>query len=161
MYSNWIAVASAEHARRGCAVPGQGFMQVCHGKCAPLRRLHAGDRVVYYSPTRCFGGKDRLQAFTALGVVAEGEPFAFDMGGGFVPYRRRVNWLPATEQAIAPLLNQLQFTAGTRNWGYQLRFGLLTISEPDMDLITAAMAAEVTSAGCRAGRASAAPRLSA
>lgn len=32
----WIAVASAEHARRGKA----GFMQVNHGKEAPLRRVH-------------------------------------------------------------------------------------------------------------------------
>lgn len=157
---SWLAVASAEHVALGRA---QGFMQVCHGKRAPLRRLQAGDRVVYYSPThsagRAFGGKDRLQAFTALGVVAEGDPFAFDMGGGFVPYRRRVNWLPAHEQAIQPLLDQLQFTAGVRNWGYQLRFGLLTLSEPDMDLITTAMASAITSANCRADRASATPRL--
>lgn len=33
---SWIAVASAEHVRSGRA---QGFMQVCHGKAAPLRRL--------------------------------------------------------------------------------------------------------------------------
>lgn len=41
---NWIAVASAEHARRGRE---GGFMQVCHGKAAPLRRMGAGDRVAY------------------------------------------------------------------------------------------------------------------
>lgn len=32
---SWIAVASAEHVRSGRS---QGFMQVCHGKAAPLRR---------------------------------------------------------------------------------------------------------------------------
>lgn len=31
-----MAVASAQHARRGCATPGAGFMQVCHGNAAPL-----------------------------------------------------------------------------------------------------------------------------
>src|SRR5437879_3630028 len=65
---NWIAVASAEHVRRG---RGEGFMQVCHGKAAPLRRVKPGSRVVYYSPTEAFGGKERLQAFTALGVVRD------------------------------------------------------------------------------------------
>jgi len=45
---NWIAVASAEHVRRG---QSEGFMQVCHGKAAPLRRVRPGNRVVYYSPT--------------------------------------------------------------------------------------------------------------
>lgn len=49
--NNWIAVASAEHARRGCAVPAQGYMQVCHGKRAPLQRVQPGDRVAYYAPT--------------------------------------------------------------------------------------------------------------
>ena len=36
---HWIAVASAEHVRLGRT---QGFMQVCHGKAAPLRRMRAG-----------------------------------------------------------------------------------------------------------------------
>ena len=58
--NNWIAVASAEHARRGCEKPGNGFMQVCHGKCAPLKRVKPGDRVAYYAPAVTMGGKDRL-----------------------------------------------------------------------------------------------------
>ena len=32
----WIAVASADHVARGVA---GGFMQVCHGKRAPLARI--------------------------------------------------------------------------------------------------------------------------
>lgn len=47
MSRNWVAVASAEHVRIGRAA---GFMQVCHGKAAPLRRIKPGDRVAYYSP---------------------------------------------------------------------------------------------------------------
>ena len=58
MRRNWIAVASAEHARRGCTQPAQGYMQVCHGKCAPLKRVAPGDRVAYYAPTITMGGKD-------------------------------------------------------------------------------------------------------
>ena len=57
---NWIAVACAQHARRGCATPGAGYMQVCHGKVAPLQRIRPGDRVAYYAPTVTMGGKDRL-----------------------------------------------------------------------------------------------------
>jgi hypothetical protein len=34
---NWIAVASAEHAHRGRDDPKGGFMQVGHGKLAPLK----------------------------------------------------------------------------------------------------------------------------
>ncbi len=134
----WVAVASAEHVRLGRS---QGFMQVCHGKAAPLRRVRPGDRVVYYSPSTAFGGKDRLQAFTALGVVRPGEPYEHDMGGGFVPFRRDVDWFDAAQAPIKPLLDRLSFSAGMRNWGYPLRFGLLAISAVDMDLIAAAMGA--------------------
>jgi hypothetical protein len=42
----WIAVASAEHVRAGVTA---GIMQVCHGKAQPLRRLHTGDRIAYYT----------------------------------------------------------------------------------------------------------------
>ena len=133
----WVAVASAEHVRRGRR---EGFMQVCHGKCAPLRRLRPGDRVAYYSPTVHFGGKDRLQAFTALGTVKAGEPYEFDMGGGFVPFRRDVAWQQdAAEAPIAPLLERLSFTAGRSSWGYAFRFGLLQVTAEDMDLIAGAM----------------------
>lgn len=114
-------------------------MQVCHGKASPLRRLRAGDRVAYYSPTLGMGGKDRLQAFTALGRVKAGEPYPCDMGAGFVPFRRDVDWLETADAAIHPLLDELELCAGQRNWGYQLRFGLFAISDHDMDLIAAAM----------------------
>lgn len=136
MSRSWIAVASAEHVRFGRA---HGFMQVCHGKAAPLRRISPGDRVVYYSPTVTFRGKDTLQAFTALGTVRERSPYQFDLGGGFCPFRRDVDWLAIKEAPIRPLLNRLEFAGGGKNWGYQLRFGLFDISAHDMDIISGAM----------------------
>ena len=136
MSANWVAVASAEHVRHGRE---HGFMQVCHGKAAPLRRIHPGDRVVYYSPCEAFRGKDKLQSLTAIGVVQAGEPSEFDMGGGFRPFRRNVAWFEATETPIQPLLDRLEFSAGVCNWGYPLRFGLFAISGLDMDVISSAM----------------------
>lgn len=134
----WIAVASAEHVRRGRA---EGFMQVCHGKAAPLRRIRPGDRVAYYSPTEVFRAKDGLQAFTAVGTVRDGVPYQVDMGGGFHPFRRDVDWLRGQEVPIKPMLDTLDFTAGVRNWGYQLRFGLFPVGERDLALIAEAMGA--------------------
>ncbi|WP_431256786.1 EVE domain-containing protein [Roseateles chitinivorans] len=133
----WIAVASAEHVRRGRA---EGFMQVCHGKVAPLRRVRPGDRVVYYSPATQMGGKDRLQCFTALGTVRDGDAYEVDMGGGFRPFRRDVDWQSSTREAsIHPLLDRLAFTAGKTNWGHAFRFGLIEIDAADMGLIAAEM----------------------
>lgn len=135
---NWLAVASAEHVRLGRKV---GFMQVCHGKAAPLGRVKPGDGVVYYSPTVSFKGADKLQAFTAIGITKASEPYQVDQTPDFHPYRRDVQWLPAEETPIRPLLNQLTFTAGKTNWGYQLRFGLFEICQADMHLIARAMGA--------------------
>ena len=68
MSAHWVAVASAEHVRRGRQA---GFVQVSHGKVAPLRRIKPGDGIVCYSPTAVFGEKDGLQSFTAIGTVRE------------------------------------------------------------------------------------------
>ncbi len=142
---NWIAVASASHARRGCAEPGGGYMQVCHGKAAPLRRVKSGDRLAYYAPTLTMGGSDKLQAFVSLGIVKPGESYAFDMGGGFVPFRKDVDYVPAREAAIAPLLDHFEFVQDRARWGYAFRFGLFTISAHDMRLIADAMGADADS----------------
>lgn len=116
-------------------------MQVCHGKADPLKRIQAGDRVVYYSPATEMGGKDKLQSFTAMGVVRAGEPYPFNMGGGFIPYRKDVDWWPAQQAAIQPLLELLEFSKGVRQWGAPFRFGLFTISAHDMQMIARAMGA--------------------
>ncbi len=135
---NWIAVVSGEHVQRGRAA---GIMQVCHGKASALRRVSAGDRVALYSPTLTFRGKDRLRAFTALGIARDGEAYQFDMGGGFRPFRRDMDWFDTRDAPIQPLLDVLDFTAGNRNWGYKLRFGLFSISGHDMQAIAEAMTA--------------------
>ena len=139
MRNNWIAVASAEHARRGCFNPAQGFMQVCHGKCAPLKRVAPGDRAAYYAPTVTMGGKDKLQRFVSIGIVQDGVPYAFDTGAGFVPYRRDVVYVPAQEAPIAPLLDDFEFVTDRARWGYPFRFGLFKVSDADMRLIATAM----------------------
>lgn len=139
---NWIAVAGAEHARRGCADPHNGYMQVCHGKCAPLKRVLAGDRVAYYSPALTMGGKDKFQRFVSIGVVQAGEPYAFDMGGGFVPFRRDVTYAAAREVTILPWLDEFEFVESRRHWGYKFRLGLFEVSDHDMRLIAGAMGAD-------------------
>jgi hypothetical protein len=140
MSRNWLAVASAEHVEIG---RNAGFMQVCHGKASPLRRVQPGDRVVYYSPNRLYTpshalrGKDRLQAFTAIGTV-KGALYQADMGFGFQPFRRDVAWHDAEAAPLALLQDELAFTQ-EKNWGYRLRQGLVEISDADMTTIAAAM----------------------
>jgi hypothetical protein len=146
MRKNWLAVASADHVAVGRTA---GFMQVCHGKVSPLKRVQPGDRIVYYSPNQHYSashaqrGKDRLQAFTAIGTVKEGKPYQADMGGGFQPFRRDVTWHEAEPVSLARLLQKLALTQ-EKNWGYRLRQGLMEISDADMTTIAEAMFAAAT-----------------
>ena len=140
MNRGWIAVACAQHARRGLE---GGFMQVCHGKGGPLRRPRAGEGVVYYSPTVSLKGSDRLQAFTSIGLVKDERIYQVDMGGGFQPFRRDVSYVAANEASILPLLDRLALTCGNRNWGYRFRLGLVEITARDFAMIAAAMGAEM------------------
>ena len=68
-------------ARDGLSAGGQ----VSHGKSAPLRRIAPGDRVVFYSPTDAFRGKDKLQSLTAIGVVKEGRSLSSRHGRRILP----------------------------------------------------------------------------
>ena len=140
--NNWIAVACAEHVARGREL---GIMQVGHGKGAPLKRIHAGDRVAYYSPVQRLGEKAPCQAFTAIGTVKDDRVYQSDMGNGFVPFRKDVAYDRAAHEApIRPLLDTLSFTRDNpKNWGYAFRFGLIKVSDDDMDAIAQAMGATV------------------
>ena len=131
-------MACAEHVRRGVAL---GFMQVCHGKAGPLRRIEPGDRIAYYSPSETMGGRDRLQCFTAIGVVLEDDVHQADMGGGFRPFRRAIRYLEARPASIRVMLDRPGFALAGNGWGARLRYGLLRIDQTSMDAIAAAMGA--------------------
>jgi len=146
-HRNWIAVASAEHARRGRDDPTGGFMQVGHGKLAPLKRIRPGDHVAYYAPTTTLGGVDKLRSFVSIGVVHGDQPYAFDMGNGFVPWRRDVRYASAQEAPILPLIAQFDFVDDPKHWGSKFRFGLIEVNDHDFGLIAAAMNAELQALG--------------
>jgi hypothetical protein len=61
------------------------------------------------------------------------------MAGDFRPFRRDVDWLDSAEAPIAPVLDRLELTAGKSNWGYQLRFGLVELSDADFAVVAEAM----------------------
>jgi len=128
----WILVASQEHVKLG--VSG-GFAQAGHGKRSGLARMHAGDRIVYYSPKAEFGGTGPLHAFTAIGEVADDEIVQVDMSPDFKPFRRNVRYLKTGEVKIEPLINDLQFIRNKKSWGYTFRFGILEIQHEDFEKI--------------------------
>jgi hypothetical protein len=132
--SAWLGVVSRGHVVRGVA---GGFAQVCHGKERPLRRMKTGDWLVYYSPAIEMGGAP-LRAFTAIGQVEDDDVFRFDMGGSFVPFRRRVRYAAAREVPLDAVRDRLELCARP-DWGIVLRRGLVPLSAIDLAVIGAAM----------------------
>lgn len=132
----WVVTASADHAVVGRR---EGIVQAGHGKSAPLLKMRPGDGVVIYSSRATYPDGPALQAFTAIGRVAEGEPWIGTMGGGFKPWRRAVTWAEATPAPIRPLLEDLDLTRGLPSWGMAFRYGLRTLSEADFQRIATAM----------------------
>jgi hypothetical protein len=131
----WIIVASREHVKLGVA---GGFAQAGHGKRSGLARMHAGDRLIYYSPKEVYGGDVPLHAFTALGEVADGEIVQVEMSPDFKPFRRKVTYLRTGTVRIEPLISDLGFIRNKKSWGSAFRFGMLEIRKPDFDRIATA-----------------------
>jgi predicted RNA-binding protein len=132
----WIAVVSKDHTQRG--VTG-GFMQVCHGKKAPLQRMKSDDWVIFYSPKQSMNGEDKCQAFTAIGQASDDAVYQFQMTQDFIPFRRNVKFYPCKEISILPLISELEFIQNKNRWGFPFRFGFFEIQEQDFNLIASKM----------------------
>ena len=101
--------------------------------------MKRGDGMVYYSPRERFDGDVPCRAFTTLGRVTGDAPYLFDMGGGFVPYRRDVESLVARDVPFTRVREQLEFARASRSVGLLFRRGHFEISAGDFLLIAREM----------------------
>ncbi|HEY9045831.1 MAG TPA: EVE domain-containing protein [Ohtaekwangia sp.] len=129
----WITVASKDHVQHGIA---GGFIQACHGKAAPLKRMRPDDWVIFYSPKQTMNGTAKCQTFSALGKVCDENVYSFAMSEDFIPFRRNIAFVSCQEIPITSLLHELEFIADKKSWGYPFRFGFFEIGEKDFTLIS-------------------------
>lgn len=132
----WMLVASKNHVLRGIQ---EKIAQACHGKAQPLNRMQVGDGIIYYSPKLEFEKDIPCQEFTAVGFVSGKEVYTYDMGNGFIPFRRNIRYLNANSISIKPFIEKLNFIKNKKQWGYSFRFGAFEISAEDFQLISTAM----------------------
>ena len=132
----WIGVVSRSHVRRG--VEG-GFIQLNHGKKAPLQRMKAADMIAIYSPRTEYPDGAPLQAFTAIGRVRTGEVYQVTLSDDFKPFRMDVEFLTSQEAPIRPLIPALSFIKNKQSWGAAFKFGYVKVRDADFALISAAM----------------------
>jgi len=117
----WIGVVSRSHVQIG--VKG-GFIQLNHGKKAPLQKFHAGDGLVMYSPRTSYPDGEPLQSFTARGSIASGEIYQVEMSSDFKPFRVDVRFSTCHEAPIKPMIDKLSFITNKTHWG--AAFALVT-----------------------------------
>lgn len=128
----WMVVVSKDHVERGVK---DGFIQANHSKAASLKKLSAGDWVIFYSPKGTYGGNDFLQTFTAIAQVSDEGPYQYKMTEDFFPYRRNVDFYKCTETPIIPLISKLNFIENKKTWYFRFRFGFFELNEHDFELI--------------------------
>ncbi len=133
---HWIGVVSRSHVLIG--VSG-GFVQLNHGKKAPLARMNKGDWLAMYSPRESYPDGPALQAFTALGMVTSGEVYQAEMSPDFKPYRVDVTFAQGHDAPIKPLVEHLSFIKNKTHWGAAFRFGYIKVPEADFSIIAQAM----------------------
>jgi predicted RNA-binding protein len=132
----WIAVISKDHTRKG---RDGGFMQACHGKQSPLKRMKQNDWVVFYSPKESMSSDVKCQAFTAIGQAIDDKVYQFAMTDTFHPFRRKIKFNDCRETSILPLIDKLDFITNKKSWGYPFRFGFFEIKERDFNVIQSKM----------------------
>jgi predicted RNA-binding protein len=132
----WIVVASKDHVNIGKKL---GVVQANHGKASGLRRMSAGDYVIFYSSKNNFENKDPYKKFTAIAKVKEGDVYKGYMSSGSEPYRRDVEFIPSEEADIIPLIPKLTFIRKKESWGFVFRFGLFEIPKEDFETIARSM----------------------
>jgi len=132
----WIGVVSRDHVENAVA---HGFVQLNHGKAAPLARMQAGDGFAFYSPRESYPEGATLQSFTAIGSGAYAPIYETTMPELGKIYRRDVAFLDATPAPIRPLVPQLTFIRSKAHWGAAFRFGLVRVPREDFATIATAM----------------------
>jgi hypothetical protein len=132
----WIGIVSEEHVRLG---EKGGFAQLCHGKCAPLKKMKEGDGLIYYSPKTKYPDGYPLQSFTAIGTVKTGVAYRYEMSPEFIPYRIDIEYQPCQNVKYSSIKPMLKFPKEYDNIGLVFRRGHFEIKQEDFITIATAM----------------------
>jgi EVE domain-containing protein len=132
----WIGVVPKADAE---AMIGGRYAELNRGRAGPLERMREGDGLALYSPRSGDADDARVQAFTAIGRVADGPIVQTHAHDASATFRRGVDYLPASEAPIKPLIEPLSFIRSKLHWGAPFRFGFIRVPESDFAQIAAAM----------------------
>lgn len=137
MQKYWINVIPKERVVKAVE---EGIMQ-SQGDEAHLSRLQKDDWIIFYSPREDTTGTTKLQAFTAIGQIADDTIYWIEIMGVKV-FRRKVNYLKSKETSLLALIQKLSFIRNKKHWGFIFKLNLIQILEEDFQIIAKEMAAD-------------------
>lgn len=123
----WLAVISLDHAK---IAAGSSFLQVCHGKIAPLRRTSAEDQFFIYSPKTGMGRGESIMSITYRGSFDDEHIYQVEQSPDFFPYRKKVTFDYSFKPVPIHSIPGMEFTAKS-NWGLMMRRGFIELSAAD------------------------------
>ena len=132
---HWIAVVSRDHAQIAAR---SGFLQVNHGKAAPLRRTSTGDEVFIYCPRSGMRAGEVLKRveFRCVKVAEAGRiprviendtVYQVEQAPGFKPFRKDVRFDTGFQGISIGDVQGMELTANP-HWGMLARRGFFEIS---------------------------------
>ena len=131
--THWIAVISLEHAKISAC---SGFLQVCHGKSAPLRRTTAGDEVFIYCARESMRSGKILQRIEYRCVFNDNRIYQVEQTPEFSPFRKDVTFDTGFQGIRIHDVQDFELTSNP-SWGRLARLGFFEISFHDAVLLRA------------------------
>ena len=128
---HWIAVISRDHAMIAVR---SGFLQVCHGKAAPLRKTSAGDEVFIYCPRTGMGEGAVLRRVEYRCVVESDAVYQVAQAPDFKPFRKDARFDAEFRGIPIGDVPGMELTAN-RHWGMLARRGFFEFGANDAALL--------------------------
>ena len=130
---HWMAVISRDHAKIAAQA---GFLQVSHGKAAPLRQTSAGDEVFIYCPRTGMGTGAVLKRVEYRCIIENDTVYQVEQAPGFMPFRKAVRFDTGFQGISIGAVRGLELTAKP-HWGMLVRRGFFELSAHDATLLRA------------------------
>lgn len=135
MKKYWINVVPKERVVKAVE---ESIMEF-EGIDAHVNTIEKDDWVIFYSPREDVAGTIKLQAFSAIGQIADDTMFLVEDVPGVQVYKRKVNYLKVKEAPLIPLIQNLSCIRNKKHWGTVFKMDLFQISKEDFELIAKTM----------------------
>lgn len=127
-----VVVASQDHCQRWMK---EWFVQACHGKIRPMKKMSKWDIIFLYAPKKEFGKDEKLQAFVWMLKVTSDEIEQVEMFPWFTPYRKHTQTIATANIYLHDLKGKIAFFTDNKNIWLEMRKWFFQLPDEDGKLL--------------------------